>query len=407
MRTCRRRLRGDWTEVSGARNQDHEPHAVGLLVVLSVLWGGAFFFVGVAVVELPPLTVVLARVGIAAAILLGLTLFLGHSLPRTLSAWMPFLVMGLLNNAVPFSFLNAGQTMVSVGLASIINGMTPLFTALVMASFREERLTMYRAVGVLLGVAGVVLISRPDADMTDARLLGIGLCLAATLSYGFAALWGRRHLADVPPLKSATCQLLSSTLIMTIVVAIVDRPWTLAMPSTEVWMALVRSRLVRHGHRLRGVLRDPHPCRSQQRDACHAIDPGDGATARQHVPCRTNPRVRDRWCGDNRLGAVVDRRPAAPQGNACHFRAIGRPWKALRCGARTAAAGFNPDAVIESYSRAPGGDRSPRTAPAAAVVDQAGGEAHGRGACGPVVRADCSRHAKRSATIRDFCSDYL
>ena len=210
----------------------------GLLVLLSVLWGGAFFFVGVAVVELPPLTVVLARVGIAAAILLGLTLFLGHSLPRTLSAWMPFLVMGLLNNAVPFSFLNAGQTMVSVGLASIINGMTPLFTALVMASFREERLTVYRVVGVLLGVAGVVLISRPDADMADARLLGIGLCLAATLSYGFAALWGRRHLADVPPLKSATCQLLSSTLIMTVVVGIVDRPWTLPIPSTEVWMAL-------------------------------------------------------------------------------------------------------------------------------------------------------------------------
>ncbi len=212
--------------------------AWALLVLLSVLWGGAFFFVGVAVVELPPLTVVLARVGIAAAILLGLTLSLGHSLPRTLSAWMPFLVMGLLNNVVPFSFLNAGQTMVSVALASIINGLTPLFTALVMASFREERLTMYRVVGVLLGVAGVVLISRPDADMADARLLGIGLCVAATLSYGFAALWGRRHLADVPPLKSATCQLLSSTLIMTVVVAIVDRPWTLPSPSTEVWMAL-------------------------------------------------------------------------------------------------------------------------------------------------------------------------
>lgn len=210
----------------------------GLLVLLSVLWGGAFFFVGVAVAELPPLTVVLARVGIAAAILLGLTLFLGHSLPLRPSAWTPFLVMGLLNNVVPFSFLNAGQTMVSVGLASIINGMTPLFTALVMASFREERLTMHRAVGVLLGVAGVALISRPDADMANARLLGIGLCLAATLSYGFAALWGRRHLADVPPLTSATCQLLASTLVMTVAVASFDRPWTLPMPSTEVWMAL-------------------------------------------------------------------------------------------------------------------------------------------------------------------------
>ena len=214
------------------------PTEWGLLVLLSVLWGGAFFFVGVAVVELPPLTVVLARVGIAAAILLAVTLLIGHSLPRTLSAWTPFLVMGLLNNVVPFSFLNAGQTIVSVGLASIINGMTPLFTALVMASFREERLTTHRVVGVMLGVAGVIVISRADAAMVDARLLGIGLCLAATLSYGFAALWGRRHLSDVPPLKSATCQLLSSTLVMTVVVAIVDRPWTLPMPSTEVWMAL-------------------------------------------------------------------------------------------------------------------------------------------------------------------------
>ena len=214
------------------------PTEWGLLVLLSVLWGGAYFCVGVAVVELPPLTVVLARVGIAAAILLAVTLFLGHSLPRTLSAWTPFLVMGLLNNAVPFSFLTAGQTIVSVGLAAIINGMTPLFTALVMASFREERLTALRAVGVLLGVAGVILISRLDAAVADARLLGIGLCLAATLSYGFAALWGRRHLADTPPLKSATCQLLSSTLVMAVVVAIVDRPWTLPMPGAEIWMAL-------------------------------------------------------------------------------------------------------------------------------------------------------------------------
>ncbi len=210
----------------------------GLMVLLSVLWGGAFFFIGVAVVELPPLTVVLARVGIAAALLLALSLILGHSLPRGFAAWTPFLVMGLLNNVLPFSFLNAGQTIVGVGLTAIMNAMTPLFTALVMASFREERLTAHRVVGVLLGVVGVVLISRPDAAVTDARLLGIGLCLSGALSYGFAALWGRRHLQNVPPLRSATCQLLSSTLVMIAVVAIVDRPWTLPAPSTETWLAL-------------------------------------------------------------------------------------------------------------------------------------------------------------------------
>ena len=209
-----------------------------LLLLLSVLWGGSFFFVGIAVTELPPLTVVLARVGFAALILLVLLHVLGHSLPRGLSSWTPFLIMGLLNNVLPFSFLSTGQTMVSVGLAAIINGMTPLFTALLMALFREERLTIYRMVGVLLGVAGVVFISRPSVATADTRLLGIGLCLAGALSYGFSALWGRRHLTRVVPLQAATCQLLSSTFIMAILVAIVDQPWYLPAPTARTWLAL-------------------------------------------------------------------------------------------------------------------------------------------------------------------------
>ncbi len=211
----------------------------GLLVLLSVLWGGAFFCVGVALEELPPLTIALARVGIAAMFLLVLSWSLGHSLPRTVSAWMPFFVMGMLNNALPFCLLNAGQTMVSVGLASIMNAMTPLFTALVMASFREERLTTSRVIGVLLGVAGVAVIARPDTFSPDGRILGMGLCLSGALSYGFAVLWGRRHLNDVAPLKSATCQLVSSTLIIAAAVVIVERPWTLPLPGSGTWLALV------------------------------------------------------------------------------------------------------------------------------------------------------------------------
>ena len=86
------------------------PTEWGLLVLLSVLWGSAFFFVGVAVIEVPPLTIALARVGIASLLLLALISFLGYSLPRSLTEWTPFLVMGLLNNVLPFSFLNMGQT---------------------------------------------------------------------------------------------------------------------------------------------------------------------------------------------------------------------------------------------------------------------------------------------------------
>ncbi len=143
------------------------------------------------------------------------------------------------NNVLPFSFQNAGETMVGVGLASIMNAMMPLFTALVMAPFREERLTTNRVVGVLIGVVGVAVIVWSDALSKDARLLGIGLCLSGALSYGFAVLWGRRHLADIAPVKSATCQLISSTFVISVVVAVVDRPWTPPLPGAGTWLALV------------------------------------------------------------------------------------------------------------------------------------------------------------------------
>jgi drug/metabolite transporter (DMT)-like permease len=210
-----------------------------MLILLSVLWGGAYFFAGVAVRELPPLTVVLARVFLASIALLPVFWYFGHALPRSLSGWLPFLGMGLLNNVLPFGFIFAGQTQITVGLSSIINAMTPLFTVIVMASFQEERLTAYRIIGVLLGVVGVAVLRGFDGPLDGSQTLGIALCLAGAFSYGFAALWGRKFLADVPPVKSATCQFMCSTLIMTVVVSVVDRPWTLAVPSQETVWALV------------------------------------------------------------------------------------------------------------------------------------------------------------------------
>ncbi len=211
----------------------------GLLILLSVLWGGAYFFAGVAVKELPPLTVVLVRVFLAAVALLPLFWYLGHSLPKSFSGWLPYFGMGLLNNVLPFGFIFAGQTQITVGLSSIINAMTPLFTVLVMASFQEERLIVNRVIGVLLGVVGVAVLRGFDGPIDGTQTLGIGLCLAGALSYGFAALWGRRFLGGVPPVKSATCQLICSTLIIAVVVSVIDRPWTLAAPSQGAIWSLV------------------------------------------------------------------------------------------------------------------------------------------------------------------------
>ena len=215
------------------------PRNWALLLLLSVLWGGAYFFAGVAVAELPPLTVVLARVLLASITLLPLFWYMGYSLPRRWADWYPFLGMGILNNVIPFAFIFAGQLHITVGLSSIINAMTPLFTVLVMASFKEERLTAYRLIGVLLGVLGVAVL-RGFGDLGNAgQTLGIALCLVAALSYGFAGLWGRKFLLDIPPVKSATCQLLCSTCVMAVLVSCVDQPWTLPLPSKMVIFSLL------------------------------------------------------------------------------------------------------------------------------------------------------------------------
>jgi drug/metabolite transporter (DMT)-like permease len=87
-----------------------------LLVLLSVLWGGSFFFAAVAVREIPPLTLVLARVALAAALLAPLARLLGLSLPLGLAAWRPYVVLALLNNLVPFSLIVYGQTQIASGL---------------------------------------------------------------------------------------------------------------------------------------------------------------------------------------------------------------------------------------------------------------------------------------------------
>lgn len=211
----------------------------GLLVFLSFLWGGGFVLAGIALKELPPVTVVFGRAAFGALFLIPLVWYFRMALPRTFGEWMPFFVMGLLNNVIPFALTAAGQTYISSGLASIANATTPLFTVLITASFGEERLSAHRIAGVIMGLGGVVVLRGVDLDLHSAQTIGILLCLGATLSYGFSALWGRRRLLGAPPLTSAFCQVVCSSAVLCALSVTIDRPWTLAMPSAATWLALV------------------------------------------------------------------------------------------------------------------------------------------------------------------------
>jgi drug/metabolite transporter (DMT)-like permease len=210
-----------------------------LLVFLSILWGGSFFFTGAAIRELPPLTVALARVTLGALFLLPFFRMLGGSWPRTFAGWMPFLGMGLLNNVVPFSLQAAAQLYVSSGVTSVLNATTPVFGVMILAAFGDERLIARRAAGVVIGLIGVIVLRGVTFESGADQTLGILLGLGGALSYGFAGLWGRRMLANVPPINSATCQLLCSTAVMLVIAPLVEQPWHLPAPGATAVMALI------------------------------------------------------------------------------------------------------------------------------------------------------------------------
>ena len=215
-----------------------------LLGLLSVLWGGSFFFNGVVLRESPPLTVVLLRVALAAMILLPVLWAYRIRFPVGLSGWRPFFAIALLNNVLPFSLIVIGQTYIPSGLASILNATTPLFTVLVMAAAGDEKLHPRRVAGVVTGLIGVIILHGQDLHGQDPGFqagegIGILLCLAAAFSYGLAALYARRKLSNSPPLATATFQLLASSLMMTIIAAVFERPWQLPMPGATTWLAMI------------------------------------------------------------------------------------------------------------------------------------------------------------------------
>ena len=199
-----------------------------LLISLAVLWGGSFFFIELAIRDLPVFTVVTARVGLAALFLVAFVYLRGQTMPTSLSTWGRLLVLGALRATVPISLIVWAETQIDSGLASILNSTSPLFTMIV-AHFltNDEKLTLNRVAGVLIATAGVVVLIGADA------LQGLGLkvlaqlaMLGATLSYGFAAVYGRRF-RDMPTTVSSAGMLAGATLLALPLALFLEEPWTL------------------------------------------------------------------------------------------------------------------------------------------------------------------------------------
>ncbi|NKC10935.1 MAG: EamA family transporter [Gammaproteobacteria bacterium] len=213
-----------------------------LLITLSILWGGSYFFNAIAVKELPTFSVTVSRVGIAAVILLLVMRVTGTAMPSDRAVWRAFFGMGLLNNVIPFSLIVWGQHHIASGLAAIFNATTPLFTALVAHWLTtDEKLTARHVAGILTGLVGVAVVIGPHAlAVFDASVAAQIAVLAAALSYAFAGVYGRRFKTlGVAPMATATGQVCASSMLLIPAALTIDKPWTLPIPSTAAIGSLI------------------------------------------------------------------------------------------------------------------------------------------------------------------------
>ena len=222
-------------------NKTMNPLEWGLLLTLSILWGGSFFFYGVAVRELPTFTIVAGRVCLAALSLFAVMRFMGLKLPTSRRVWSAFFVLGFLNNVVPFSLIAWGQSHIASGVASILNATTPLFTVVIAHVLtKDEKMTVTRLLGVIVGLVGVALMIGTDVlQSLGVNILAQLAILAAAISYAFAGVFGRRFREmGISPMAAATGQVTASSVMLLPIMLAVDKPWILPVPGPATIGAL-------------------------------------------------------------------------------------------------------------------------------------------------------------------------
>lgn len=216
-----------------------------LLMLLGLIWGGSFFFARIAVHDVPPLTLVFLRLALAA---LAVHLYIAgrygiYGLLRR--HWRAFLLLGLVNNALPHAMIFLGETEIGAGLASVLNATTPIWTVIV-ANYAttDEKPGRAKIAGCFVGLIGTAVLVGPGAmDAAGAPLWALLLPIIAAISYGFGGVYSKRFRA-IPAPVAAAGQMTGASLLILPVSMIVDRPWTLAMPPMTTIAAILALALV-------------------------------------------------------------------------------------------------------------------------------------------------------------------
>lgn len=202
-----------------------------MLFALAALWGASFLFMRIGAAGLGPVVLIELRVLLAGAALLAYAFFTGHRV-HIRHKWKPYLILGAVNAAIPFSLIATAELEVSASLAAILNATTPLFTALVAWGWNHDRLTVKKVVGLLLGIAGVaVLVGWEPAGEGSGLLMSASLCLITAFFYGVAGVFSAKHFKGERAMDMAIGQQVAAAVLL-----LPFSLWMLPgqMPSAEV-----------------------------------------------------------------------------------------------------------------------------------------------------------------------------
>ncbi len=200
-----------------------------LLVTLAAIWGSSFMFIKLAVVEIPPVTIAAVRIAIAAGILFVIARMAGQTLPHGRGIWVTIVISAIIGNVAPFILISWGQEQIDSGLAAILMATMPLTTVLLAHVFTsDEKLTVRKALGVGLGLAGLLVLMGPDklAHLGEQTIRELAVAAAATC-YGINALITKR-LVHLPRRILAAVVLLASSVMIVPISLFIDRPWMLS-----------------------------------------------------------------------------------------------------------------------------------------------------------------------------------
>jgi len=209
-----------------------------LLTILAALWGASYLFIRIAGPALGSIWLMAVRLAIAAGLILAIVGIMGH-LPDFRKRWKQFLAIGAIGNAIPFVLIGNAVIHLNASIAAILNATVPLFATLVAAAWMRTPLGKRQMAGVVLGLAGViVLVGWSPLPITAITLAATAQALIAYAFYGLTAVYARQRFAELTPLQASAGQVTGGAVLLLPLVAVTPRPQSVSWPVVGAVLAL-------------------------------------------------------------------------------------------------------------------------------------------------------------------------